>query len=169
MSKRKFLFICLVFVCVFSLTSCPTRYEKRMAGKFYISKMELSGKYNIDIERAFSDATVILTTGRKFSVNVEFNYEYLDSEETQKMIKDALLDKPTEQQVRDIVDALKEGIYMTGSFSNNNGSMPVFTPDKLSKKPSEYGFHRFDYDFESNTLIIQGNKYVVTRFEFNKI
>jgi hypothetical protein len=139
-----------------------------MAGRFYISKMELGGK-SVDIDSAFSDSTVVLTANRKFSINIEFNSEYLDDASTYTMIKDSMRDKPTDQQVQDIIAYLKEGIYLTGTFSNNNGGLPVFTPNGTSKKPSEYGFNRFDYDFEKDILIVQGNKYVVTKFEFKKI
>jgi hypothetical protein len=138
-----------------------------MAGRFYISKMELSGK-EVDIKRAFDDATAVLTTSRKFSINIEFNYDYLDDPSTQEIIRKSMLDRPTEQQVRDIIANLKEGVYLTGTFSNNNG-MPIFTPDGTSKKPSEYGFTKFDYDFEKDILFIVGNKYVITKFEFTKI
>jgi hypothetical protein len=168
MFKRRVLVVFLLIACVIALTSCPTKYERKMAGNFELIKMELSGK-NVDIDEAFSEAGVVLTTGRKFSISIEFKNEYLDAPSTHAMIKESVKpDRLTDQQVRDIIANLKEGFYLKGNFSNSHG-MPVFTPDGTSKKPSDYGFSRFEYDFVKDILFIGGNKYVVTKFEFQKI
>jgi hypothetical protein len=164
MVKRRFLLIFLLLGCVIALTSCPTPYEKRMAGNFYLSKMSLLGQ-PVEPEDAFDDATVVLTTDRKFSIRIEFKPSYIDNPATYESIKNSMPDNLTDAQINEVIALLREGVKLTGTFSNNNGN-PIFTPDGTSDKPSKYGFNRFNYNFEKDILSI-GGTYV--NAEFTKI
>jgi hypothetical protein len=142
-----------------------------MAGSFYISKLTISGKA-VDVNEAFDGARIVLNNKRKFEINIVFDEAYLRSEVTADMIRDALdrveKGKDHTRNVEEIIAYLGDGFRLTGKFTNNNG-VPVFTADNTSKKPSDYGFNKIDYDFNKDVLLIHSNKYIVADFEFTKI
>jgi hypothetical protein len=169
---KKFGLAILVILCMTSLSACLSKYEKKMVGVFVISELTVSGQ-TIDVSVAFDEAKVEMTSKREFNLVIAFNESFLDGAEVHKIIEDVLKDPNNtganlDSDINEIIASLKEGYHIKGTFTNNNGK-PVFTPSGDSKKFSDYGFTKIDFDFVESALIIHGSKFIITDFIFKKI
>jgi len=178
MFKRKLLVLVFLAACVVSLAGCPTTYEKKMVGTFYMSKLTVTGGNGVKhddlpVNDVFDNATIVLTKNRKFNMNIKGDPTYLNSQLARDVFKD-ILDGTSytgyatvDELIDEIIRVLKEGFVTDGSFTNSNGT-PVFTPSNTSFKLSDFGFNKITYNAADSKLFIHATKYGVMVFEFKK-
>lgn len=175
--RKKLPLLLFVFTCLFLLAGCPTRFEKRMVGTYRISSMTINNREEIDVSLAFDSAVIILTKRREFTINVEFNSEFIHSAETRAMFRRVLepyynSHKPSDgSTLEDLIDSVISGFEnkytLTGTFTNTNGT-PIFTSDDPNIRLSDYGFNTFSY--AADVLKVHGltKGIIVTDFVFQK-